>query len=292
MPPNHERQCADASRAAGEPMGGTAPVERAFLCIEQPPPWGRDAVRESGLDPVLVDELLARAGQAGVRVLLVRPAANGRPARRRALLASAGPNPFLVEHGLASVDELLELDLDALARGERPNVGTLRAEPQFLVCTNGRRDACCARYGRVAASALAGRLPNDAWESSHLGGHRFAATMLALPSGFCFGRLDEGSVVAAAEALRRGELLLGSLRGRAGQHPALQAAEIAVRSRLDLRGVDDVRPVSLDPAGHATLMVRREPMSLSMTERGLDSPVTPSCGKEPEPGSAWVPVEG
>ncbi|HEU5385864.1 MAG TPA: sucrase ferredoxin [Streptosporangiaceae bacterium] len=47
-----------------------------------------------------------------------------------------------------------------------------------LVCTNGKRDRCCAVRGRPVAAAIADATGWDTWESSHLGGHRFAATAL------------------------------------------------------------------------------------------------------------------
>lgn len=281
-------RCSESSRAADEPLAGTAPAERAFLCVEQQPPWGHDAVRESTLDADVAERLLERAGAGGVRVLLVRPAGNGRAERRRVFLSWTGPGAFLVEHEVVDAGGLLELDLAALGRGERPAAGTDRAEPLFLVCTNGRRDECCARYGCEAAGALAAALPEDAWECTHLGGHRFAATMLALPTGYCYGRLDDDSVVAAAVALRDGELAVDLLRGRSGLHPALQAAEVAVRRALDLRGVDDVVPLALDGA-RVVVEARGERLVVEVAERPV-APVRASCGKEPAGGTAWVAV--
>ena len=51
----------------------------------------------------------------------------------------------------------------------------------WLVCTNGKRDACCARDGLPVARALAALRPDEAWECSHLGGHRFAANVALAP---------------------------------------------------------------------------------------------------------------
>ena len=67
------------------------------------------------------------------------------------------------------------LALSMIFRGTDLEVGDEVAGPIVLVCAHGRRDACCARLGPPLFDALAPHCPPDAlWQSSHLGGHRFA----------------------------------------------------------------------------------------------------------------------
>ena len=40
-------------------------------------------------------------------------------------------------------------------------------------------------------AALARVFPDEVWECTHLGGHRFAPTALVLPTGYSYGRLDQ-----------------------------------------------------------------------------------------------------
>ncbi len=278
--------CVASSYAAGEPLAGTAPRERAYVCVEQPPPWGYDAVRES-LPRKVADELLARARTSAVRVLIVRSAVRGDAPRGRVFFAWTGAEPFLVEQQLSSPEELLELDLPSLAAGIPPEGARERDEPMFLVCTNGRRDVCCARYGRAAAAALAEQLPSETWESSHLGAHRFAATMLALPAGFCFGRLDPETVVDVALALRRGEVRNEFVRGRVGIHPALQVAETAVRAELDACRVGDVVPTALENGRVAWLDTPAGQIRIDVAEHEF-GPRRSSCGDDPIAATSWT----
>ena len=140
----------------------------------------------------------------------------------------------------------------------------------LAVCTHGRHDACCAERGRPLAAALAGSAHADAvWECSHIGGDRFAGNLLVLPRGLYYGRLDPAAGLAVADALADGRLELDHLRGRSDLAMPVQAAEIEVRRRLDLAGLDDVRPtgaradgeltsVTLDAAGREVIVqVRR-----------------------------------
>lgn len=234
--------CSALSRSAGEPLAGTAPATRAWLAIEQPGGWGRDALRESRLAVEVSDELTARCLAAGVRPLLVRPfnPCDGAGARRWfAIDASRGTGEAGCFDDSA---ELLELDLAAFGRGEGIGLGTPLSERQFLVCTNGRRDRCCATLGRPTAEALARRWKRRVWQCSHLGGHRFAANLLVVPDGFLFGRLDGNAAVAVTESLEGGVLQLGHLRGRCGCSAAAQAAEILVRRELGLTASHALAP--------------------------------------------------
>ncbi len=111
---------------------------------------------------------------------------------------------------------------------------------RYLVCTNGARDPCCAIRGPTVAQALERARPGHVYECSHLGGHRFAANVLVLSDGLCFGRLDARTASALADELDAGRLPLDHLRGRTAYEPEQQAAEILVRRELSLVGLDQV----------------------------------------------------
>ncbi len=117
-----------------------------------------------------------------------------------------------------------------------------------LTCTNGKRDLCCAVRGRPVAEALAALPGWDSWESTHLGGHRFAATIMLLPTGDMFGWLDQRSAVTALERFDAGQLLLSHYRGRSGQPVPAQAAlhtmaALLGDSRRHALRIADLRPL-------------------------------------------------
>ena len=84
------------------------------------------------------------------------------------------------------------------------------------------------------------------WETTHTGGHRFAATAVVLPDGLSLGRLDTVDPVAAATDLAAGVVPVDLLRGRCAAPRAAQAAEVALRRHLDRHGRDDVLPERTD----------------------------------------------
>jgi hypothetical protein len=113
------------------------------------------------------------------------------------------------------------------------------AGPLFAVCAHGTHDVCCAIRGRPVAAALGRLRPGSVWECSHVGGDRFAANVLVLPSGVLYGRVVESAAVPLVEAVDRGTVLQHHLRGRVGFPPDVQAAmALAHRERPELRVTD------------------------------------------------------
>jgi hypothetical protein len=245
--------CAERAEALGEDMTGTAPAEAGVLVIEQPGPWGRDAVSESGLRPLAAD-LEAHAAAAGFRIQVVRRATRRYAAERPAAWV-AGLLPgtrFLERLDLGDHRALLDLDLDP---GRPTGAGILQDEPLLLCCTHSTRDACCARRGLPLHRALTAT-GTETWHASHLGGHRFAATMAALPLGVWLGRVPVEEAADVVALLREGRLPIDHLRGRAGVPPAVQAAEIAVRRHAGLDHVDDLVVEGAGDDGEVTFATR------------------------------------
>lgn len=211
----------------GVPSHASAPVaSRSWLLIEHNGPWAAQTV-ETPL-PDGLGKLAAAADDLGIRVQLIRRpdraarAANG--TGRIFAGCTAGSEPWLTEVTGADVN------LSALADGKRPESG-VSVERMYLVCVHGRRDRCCARFGGPLARALAPEHTEDVWETTHLGGHKFAANIVLLPHGLYYGPCDLGTARAAISAYERGTVLPGRYRGRAGQDKPAQEAEYAALAR-------------------------------------------------------------
>ncbi|CAG7654385.1 sucrase ferredoxin [Actinacidiphila bryophytorum] len=241
--------CTTASAELGEPLGATASTARTWLLVEQPGPWGRQALTGSRLDPAVGRALDEAADGTGVRVALIRrPGRHAdlhRPASHRVYLAHTAPGDAWIRTDvLADPAELTGLDFAALGAGSHDGFGTAHVGPPLaLVCTNGRRDRCCAVHGRPLAAELAASGGADAWEVTHLGGHRFSPTMLVLPYGYAYGRVDGRLAKEVLEAARTGRVVLDGCRGRSAWDRPGQAADLAVRAHagVDLEGALTVR---------------------------------------------------
>ncbi|SEC93457.1 hypothetical protein SAMN04489844_3289 [Nocardioides exalbidus] len=217
-------RCSDDAAARHDPALGTAPPQRDWLLVEHPGPWPVTA--PFGAD--LPTPLLRALGHPGLRTLFVR-----RHGREGAAAAMSGPRRWFRAHsGLVRTgvwehpDDLLASLGDGVEAGGEPH-----ADPLLLVCTHGVHDACCAIKGRPLAAALARRWPDETWECSHLGGDRFAPTVLVLPDLACYGGMPAESAVPTLEAHLAGHVQTRWLRGVAGLHPAEQVALGEVHER-------------------------------------------------------------
>lgn len=247
-------RCAVESSGRADDLAGTASTVRAFLLVEEPGPWGVDALADSRLS--VGTALRDAAHAARVRPLLVRR--EGRSsveAGRRVFAAYADPvRPWLEATTVHRPEDLLDLDLAALGRGESPGL-TAVAGPLLAVCTHGRHDTCCAERGRPVCAALAAAHPDQTWQVSHIGGDRFAGNLLVLPHGLYYGRIDPPAGLAVAGAHLSGHLDLDHLRGRSGWAMPVQAAEIALRRQLGATALDAVRLVDRRTDGADALVV-------------------------------------
>lgn len=226
--------CAAVRAARGEEIRASAPVTiSTWLLVEHPGPWpSRDLPGDIG--PVALG-VLAAAEDRGVRVQLIRRVRDRRRSSREIVVAGRGGERGWAERReIGSLDELSALDLDALGAGTPPGFGEPvdAAEPVVLVCTHGRRDVCCARLGRPVAVELDRMLPGQVWETTHIGGDRFAANVVTLPGGHYHGGLTASDAGRMADAIRAGEVVLDRWRGECGVDAAEQAAVHVVQQHL------------------------------------------------------------
>jgi hypothetical protein len=217
-----EAVCSASSLAAGEPLAGTATRAGRWLLVEARGAWGRDV--EGTELPAAVRRLID--GFDG-RVQLIR-----RPDRRTEPTLA-----FTVETAEegGTIRRLRE------AEDGFEDDGVLEG-PLVAVCCHGRRDRCCARFGPPVYDALGAVLaPGSLWQSSHLGGHRFAANVLVLPAGVLLGRVSPAEAETVAAAVREGRVPLEHYRGRTIHTAEMQAADAAVRAAFGVTGLTDVK---------------------------------------------------
>jgi hypothetical protein len=241
--------CPEGSGAEPPPCCGAAPAAtRGWLLIEHPGPW--PAFGHPSDLPRALAEAADRLTAAGVRPQLIRRTdRDGRrgDGERAVYLAGGSGGGRWIER----VDPRLLTDRREAAR-LRPTLFRSRrgpglgrpGGPLLLVCTHGRREVCCARFGRPVAVALAARFGPLVWETTHVGGDRFAANLVLLPEGVYFGRLDPRRAVSVAEGALVGRLDLAAYRGTAGRSAADQSAEWHLRRALGEQTLAALRPLA------------------------------------------------
>lgn len=232
--------CSDRSLERDDPLTGTAGYGERWFLVEIDGAWGEHAFFQSRLDPDLGRELVRRIEGARMRPLAIRRTGrrtDERRAQKRWSWAVVDARPGSESVRWGSVDDpaaLLDVPLDG-------STGTLSDEPIVCVCTHARHDQCCAVKGRPVVTALARSHPAETWECSHLGGDRFAATLVVFPEGLLYGRMPAADAPGILESHARGEVEPQYLRGRTSLTNVAQAAESFARESTGDNRIDAFR---------------------------------------------------
>ncbi len=235
---DQENRCALLCRKQNPPLIGTMSRRSVQIFIEMAKPWP---------SPLVFDGLATLVGEAikaGMQTSLLAFAPVGvdfDPTRVKVIVGrqeQGGMQPFAwqqfqIEQGevpclVRSVLGLAAEPIDVARYEMKEPVGR-----QLFICAHAAHDGCCGTFGGELAQTLA--LDSElagvvgVSECSHMGGHRFAPTMIEVPSMACYGFLD--AKAAKDIALRRGsadELVLEHYRGFAGLPEKLQCVEALI----------------------------------------------------------------
>ena len=251
-PPAREL-CAAGARRRGDPLFGTASRVDLWLLLEVPGAWP-DEVGES-LDPK------SPAGRALLPVL------RSVPRSRLLFIKGSSPrsdegaafymaitdevSPRLYRFELESPAALLQLDLFAVLAEDELYDAHREPRPLYLVCTHGTHDRCCAKFGFPLYRHLEAQVPGSVWQSSHVGGDRFAGNLVCLPHGLYYGHVEPADADAILESTAQGKLQLLSLRGRSCYPMPVQAAEQFLRVAQGETAIDAYQLLSHCKAGTA-----------------------------------------
>lgn len=283
--------CAEMSAVAGEPIFATAVQVDVWICLEYRAPWKSKALADNVLPAAVKDWLQQTVEQlAGVglkaRPQFIKRASRGADAPLHLFVARNDAVGSVVwQFNAMDYDAYLDLDVLTLLQDEVAFEGYRREEPLFLVCTNGKRDRCCASLGMPVYTRFAELAPEATWQTTHLGGHRFAATLQVLPDAICYGRVgvDDVPEIIAAQAEHR--LLVEHLRGSTAQAPEVQAADYFLRREEGLDRLVDLQFDGVSRDGEATVVrflkgVTGDRRTVTVAEDRTDIVIPTSCGDE------------
>ena len=282
-------RCSSLAEELGEPMIGTVDHRGRWLLVEDRSAWGTEAVND-----VLGDRFAREAKARGVRPLLIRRR-EGDPeadAVRRVILVDTVAREMAVR----TIGDLSEVASYVLADAPVAEFGAMMTDPIFLVCVNGKRDACFALRGRALVTALAQDHAERTWECTHLGGHRFAGNLVCLPDGIVYGRVPSADGPRLADLYVEGRLDPSLLRGRSAWPAPAQVAEQELRLRLNLDGIGDVSLATVeadeDRATVALLTAYGSTHGFELVAERLAPPRPTSCrADEVEEPLHWRVVE-
>lgn len=240
--------CSVSSAQAGEDMIGTVWAPKAMALVEAPLPWTADPASYFGADLLKLRARAWKERRFELGIVALAPdrrydSAGGRRVvwHRRSTSELAGYErmEFVVRGRDVAplLAGLIGLTDDAARfmrhRAEGP------ASRDLVMCTHGTVDACCGKLGYPAFQQLqeiAAGTNVRVWRGSHFGGHRFAPTVLDMPEGRYWGRLDDDAMRELVHRDGDAARMRDHYRGWAGAAtPALAVVERELLARFGWR---------------------------------------------------------
>ena len=212
--------CIHRPRKTRKPETGTAVHIKRWICLEIPQGW----LPKFKIHDLNISREAKEAIQKGLEIPLTRlQLIRGDRQDRHGLVAFVCD-----EHGLymCHVD-----DPHKWAQFDWTDFSSFTPCEQelTLICTHGSRDACCGTLGGKLYKNLLEQEANTPkenlptiWQTSHLGGHRFAPTILQFPSALI-------SAFVVTEEIMDSQIPIEKWRGHSFVGPATQFAEIQMR---------------------------------------------------------------
>jgi hypothetical protein len=325
------QRCAGFARAEDLVPAGTAGSTRGFVLAEIPLPWPREVTEHAAVAPVApalaasglrLQALVPGATSTPQRrhlVYLTRPPGGFDRYVATPLtvtdaelpdvlerLAAAGAGPPAGEMATSTGTPGAQFPgypgdrgaaaLVAATAGVAPGAVTgavpIAADDRHvLVCTHGRRDACCGTLGTRLSVSLPGLGAGvHVWRTSHTGGHRFAPTALLLPEGTAWAYLDADTLTAISDRTLDPAIAAGLYRGCTGLDGIeVQAADGEALRRIGWAWLDHRRSgevIERDGSRTQVTIAGESPggerRSIAATVEVTRIVPVPDCGKPPE----------
>ncbi|WP_066383194.1 sucrase ferredoxin [Anabaena sp. CA = ATCC 33047] len=200
--------CAEESCQAKEDLIGTALNRQYYVLIEVPPPWTSQPLNSKGITKKLQNlQSTINESECSLRLVFIYNANYYQIGQTHLIIyyqseeLSSGYSKK--EYILSNIDDAVPIIENCINNEMFVDVEDTNIQTRdLLVCTHGSHDKCCAKYGipfyRQALATVANLSLSHVrvWQSSHFGGHRFAPTMIDLPTARYYGRLDQKSFIS------------------------------------------------------------------------------------------------
>ncbi len=227
--------CSQIAKADNATLYGTvSDKSQVWALVEYSGKWPKGATKSGASLPGALFQWIEaqRDAISGFRPILIKRKTV--TDTKSVFIAIPGPTDAkLYQFQISSYEELSSLDINTILAGGG-ETQRLLDEQVVLVCTNGLHDNCCSMFGLPVYDAFEKDTSLNVWQSSHIGGHRYAATAAVFPSGVYYGYLAPSAVVSVGKDIDTKQIALQYYRGRSFQPAVVNAADYFLRNVLSL----------------------------------------------------------
>lgn len=196
--------CNLVSQNSGEDPLGSAGCYDQWLMIELPQPWeAKFWTSREELKPFvsLMQELMSQGKLDKFRPLAIAPDRIYSQKDLTRVIYYYRPSELFAnlekKEYLLPLDKVNDLAINLVTSGNVEEFEGYRQDSEnvreILLCTHGNVDIACSRFGYPIYEKLRKEYSNEnvrVWRCSHIGGHRFAPTLIDFPSGRYWGHLN------------------------------------------------------------------------------------------------------
>lgn len=216
-------------------MFGTASNVVYWLLLEYTQPWTEKVIKNNNLPSNINQYLIELLNYIpNSRILFIKKHNQQPNPIHLFIVTCQNQSSYVTSFHINSYNELISLDLiNKISKPDRQNYNN-RPEKLFLVCTDGKHDRCCAKYGYTIYNKLNYLVGEQAWQCTHVGGDRFAANLVCFPHAIYYGHVEAPELEEIVHLHKSNAIYLQKFRGRACFNRYAQIGEYFTRKMSGL----------------------------------------------------------
>lgn len=219
--------CSAASRYAQELLPGTASNYKCFILVEYFEPFPAKII-QSNLESSCLKKWGKIAKERNGKVVLIRNRSSSKEKRKIIFVDFIQKKYCEV---VINAEDYHTVDLESIISCKNT---IWQKKPFFIVCTNGKKDKCCSKFGFPVYKFLESIfMEGSTWECTHIGGDRFAANLVYMPFGIYYGRVTVEDIPLIVEACRENKIYENNYRGLSQLSFLYQSIEYYLRKYTD-----------------------------------------------------------
>lgn len=210
-----------------EDLYATTPHMERFVLIEYNHAWEEKAFENSKLISESTKQYLNKCIENRIfsRLFLIKNKSSAQAVIRIFLVDNRQQAPYYKQIKIAHYEQLQNLDFKVLFEDPAGK----KQDPFYLVCTHGKVDMCCSKFGLPILKKLE-EFSADVWQVTHVTGDRFAPNVVQVPYGHYYGHLKMEEMEQFYAALINNKIYSPKYRGRSCHSKPAQAAEHFLRN--------------------------------------------------------------
>lgn len=208
-------------------LAGTASNYKSFFLIEHSDPLP-GKVKEAHFDKAWIAGMELLAKKMKGKVLLIRNKKSDYKNCKIIYVDCIKNQYFTIA---STIKEVSTINVEARITAPQTQ---WHSDPFFVVCTNGKKDKCCSKFGFPVFKFFE-NCPDGlpVWECTHVGGDRFAANAVCMPFGIYYGRIWVENVEDIISHTKDEKIFLPNYRGISRLSFFEQAVEYYLREHLN-----------------------------------------------------------